>query len=66
MQLGSRKCFKRYRAILVARSVRASHLGLLREPQVREVANAIVEMLASGPTPSEERSAASSDSAGAL
>jgi thioesterase domain-containing protein len=42
---------------LVARNVRATHLGLLREPQVREVAHAIVQMLDSGGGPSEERSA---------
>ena len=45
---------------LVARNVRASHLGLLREPQVREVASAIVEMLDSGHASPEQKSASSS------
>jgi len=41
----------------VARNVRATHLGLLREPQVRAVAQAIVQMLDAGRGPSEERTA---------
>ena len=44
-------------AHFVARNVRATHLGLLRQPEVRDVAAAIVEMLDSRPTPSEEKSA---------